>query len=247
MRCAAISSRGQLRPLLHPRDGLKRSPREPGFEETSAPTPPPSGQRSTSKTYATPHGTLLAIFLRASRFEVIGQTLDHFPVACAPRDDFHHDWTPEERRTMARISSGKLPPTGMNGPVSGARSANRARTYPSVRSRLMKDRRRQLPARSALTRPSYARDPNPALSPVCARPSPSRVVLNGWLVTKWGPWRGSAVGPAQPSRRIDPRFSTAGSSGPSRLLAGRHGHDRHRRPFGAPFRRYGVPDQLARS
>ena len=69
-------------------------------------------------------------------------------------------------------------------------------------------------------------------------------VLNGWLVTRWD--LAAAVMRDNATFMVDdPRFSTARIVGPSMLSLDGPAHDRHRRPFGAPFSRSGVHDQLA--
>jgi cytochrome P450 len=69
-------------------------------------------------------------------------------------------------------------------------------------------------------------------------------VLNGWLVTR----RDLAIRVMRDSDTFtvdDPRFSTAQVVGPSMLSLDGTAHDRHRRPFTAPFSRAEVHGQLA--
>jgi cytochrome P450 len=88
-------------------------------------------------------------------------------------------------------------------------------------------------------------DPHPALARLCvAEPVSWLPVLNGWLVTRWD--LAAAVMRDSATFTVDdPRFSTARIVGPSMLSLDGEGHDRHRRPFAAPFSRPGVHDQLA--
>jgi cytochrome P450 len=69
-------------------------------------------------------------------------------------------------------------------------------------------------------------------------------VLNGWLVTR----RDLAMRVMRDSGTFtvdDPRFSTAQVVGPSMLSLDGAAHDRHRRPFTAPFSMADVHAQLA--
>ena len=67
--------------------------------------------------------------------------------------------------------------------------------------------------------------------------------LNGWLVTR----RDLALAVMRDSAAFtvdDPRFSTARIVGPSMLSLDGPEHDRHRRPFAAPFSQAAVHEQL---
>jgi cytochrome P450 len=109
----------------------------------------------------------------------------------------------------------------------------------------MTDRAGQYPRGAALTLAELREDPHPALARLRETEPVSWVpVLNGWLVTR----RDLAAAVMRDSATFtvdDPRFSTARIVGPSMLSLDGPGHDRHRRPFGAPFSRSAVHDQLA--
>ena len=109
----------------------------------------------------------------------------------------------------------------------------------------MTDRAGQYPRGSALTLAELREDPHPALARLRETEPVSWVpVLNGWLVTRWD--LAAAVMRDSATFTVDdPRFSTARIVGPSMLSLDGPGHDRHRRPFGTPFSRSGVHDQLA--
>ena len=109
----------------------------------------------------------------------------------------------------------------------------------------MTDRAGQYPGGAALTLAELRDDPHPALARLReAEPVSWVPVLNGWLVTRWD--LAAAVMRDSATFTVDdPRFSTARIVGPSMLSLDGPGHDRHRRPFGAPFSRSGVHDQLA--
>ena len=109
----------------------------------------------------------------------------------------------------------------------------------------MTDRAGQYPRGSALTLAELREDPHPALARLRETEPVSWVpVLNGWLVTRWD--LAAAVMRDSAAFTVDdPRFSTARIVGPSMLSLDGPGHDRHRRPFGAPFSRSGVHDQLS--
>ena len=110
---------------------------------------------------------------------------------------------------------------------------------------VMTDRAGQYPRGAALTLAELREDPHPALARLReAEPVSWVPVLNGWLVTRWD--LAAAVMRDSAAFTVDdPRFSTARIVGPSMLSLDGPGHDRHRRPFGAPFSRSGVHDQLA--
>ncbi len=109
----------------------------------------------------------------------------------------------------------------------------------------MTDRAAQYPRGAALTLAQLSEDPHPALARLReAEPVSWVPVLNGWLVTRWD--LAAAVMRDSATFTVDdPRFSTAQIVGPSMLSLDGPAHDRHRRPFGAPFSRSGVHDQLA--
>ena len=109
----------------------------------------------------------------------------------------------------------------------------------------MTDRAGQYPRGAALTLAELREDPHPALARLRETEPVSWVpVLNGWLVTRWD--LAAAVMRDSATFTVDdPRFSTARIVGPSMLSLDGPGHDRHRRPFGAPFSRPAVHDQLA--
>lgn len=104
---------------------------------------------------------------------------------------------------------------------------------------------RRYPLGAAVTLAELREDPHPALARLRAAEPVSWVpVLNGWLVTRWD--LASAVMRDSTTFTVDdPRFSTARIVGPSMLSLDGAGHDRHRRPFAAPFSRSRVHDQLA--
>jgi cytochrome P450 len=109
----------------------------------------------------------------------------------------------------------------------------------------MTDRAAQYPRGAAVTLAELREDPHPALARLReAEPVSWVPVLNGWLVTRWD--LATAVMRDSAAFTVDdPRFSTARIVGPSMLSLDGAGHDRHRRPFAAPFSRSGVHDQLA--
>jgi cytochrome P450 len=104
---------------------------------------------------------------------------------------------------------------------------------------------RRYPLGAAVTLAELREDPHPALARLRAAEPVSWVpVLNGWLVTRWD--LAAAVMRDSAAFTVDdPRFSTARIVGPSMLSLDGAGHDRHRRPFAAPFSRSGVHGQLA--
>jgi cytochrome P450 len=109
----------------------------------------------------------------------------------------------------------------------------------------MTDRAGQYPRGAALTLAELAGDPHPALARLRETEPVSWVpVLSGWLVTRWD-LAAAVMRDSADFTVDDPRFSTARIVGPSMLSLDGPGHDRHRRPFGAPFSRSGVHDQLA--
>jgi cytochrome P450 len=112
---------------------------------------------------------------------------------------------------------------------------DRAGQYPQAR----------YPLGAAVTLAELSEDPHPALARLRAAEPVSWVpVLNGWLVTRWD--LAAAVMRDSATFTVDdPRFSTARIVGPSMLSLDGGGHDRHRRPFAAPFSRSSVHDQLA--
>ena len=103
----------------------------------------------------------------------------------------------------------------------------------------------QYPRGAALTLAELRDNPHAALARLRETEPVSWVpVLNGWLVTRWD--LAAAVMRDSATFTVDdPRFSTARIVGPSMLSLDGPGHDRHRRPFGAPFSRSAVHDQLA--
>jgi cytochrome P450 len=109
----------------------------------------------------------------------------------------------------------------------------------------MTDRAAQYPRGAAVTLAELREDPHLALAWLRrAEPVSWVPVLNGWLVTRWD--LAAAVMRDSAAFTVDdPRFSTARIVGPSMLSLDGAGHDRHRRPFAAPFSRSGVHDQLA--
>jgi cytochrome P450 len=108
----------------------------------------------------------------------------------------------------------------------------------------MTDRTGQYPRGAALTLAELREDPHPALARLRATEPVSWVpVLNGWLVTR----RDLALAVMRDSAAFtvdDPRFSTARIVGPSMLSLDGPEHDRHRRPFAAPFSQAAVHEQL---
>jgi cytochrome P450 len=104
---------------------------------------------------------------------------------------------------------------------------------------------RRYPLGAAVTLAELSNDPHRALARLRADEPVSWVaVLNGWLVTR----RDLAMAVMRDSATYtvdDPRFSTARIVGPSMLSLDGPQHDRHRRPFTAPFSRVSVHDQLA--
>ncbi len=109
----------------------------------------------------------------------------------------------------------------------------------------MRTRAREYPRGAALTLGELREDPHPALARLRETEPVSWVpALNGWLVTRWD--LAAAVMRDSATFTVDdPRFSTARIVGPSMLSLDGPGHDRHRRPFTAPFSRSGVHGQLA--
>ena len=109
----------------------------------------------------------------------------------------------------------------------------------------MNGRPRRYPLGAAVTLAELSEDPHPVLARLReAEPVSWLPVLNGWLVTRWD--LAAAVMRDSATFTVDdPRFSTARIVGPSMLSLDGAGHDRHRRPFAAPFSRSGVHDQLA--
>jgi cytochrome P450 len=109
----------------------------------------------------------------------------------------------------------------------------------------MTDRAGQYPRGAALTLAELREDPHPALARLRETEPVSWVpVLNGWLVTRWD-LAAAVLRDSAAFTVDDPRFTTARIVGPSMLSLDGAGHDRHRRPFGAPFSRSGVHDRLA--
>ena len=106
-------------------------------------------------------------------------------------------------------------------------------------------RARRYPLGAAVTLADLEDDPHPALARLRAAEPVSWVpVLNGWLVTR----RDLAVAVMRDSVTFtvdDPRFSTARVVGPSMLSLDGPPHDRHRRPFTAPFSRAACTSELA--
>ena len=105
-------------------------------------------------------------------------------------------------------------------------------------------RERRYPLGAALTLAELEDDPHPALARLRAAEPVSWVpVLSGWLVTR----RDLALAVMRDSTAFtvdDPRFSTARIVGPSMLSLDGPEHDRHRRPFAAPFSQAAVHEQL---
>jgi len=104
---------------------------------------------------------------------------------------------------------------------------------------------RRYPRGAAITLAELQDDPHPVLARLRpAEPVSWVPVLNGWLVTR----RDLALAVMRDSVTFtvdDPRFSTARVVGPSMLSLDGPSHDRHRRPFTAPFSRANVHDELA--
>ena len=111
----------------------------------------------------------------------------------------------------------------------------------------MAARVRRYPLGGAVTLADLEDDPHPALARLRAAEPVSWVpVLDGWLVTR----RDLAVAVMRDSVTFtvnDPRFSTARVVGPSMLSLDGPPHDRHRRPFSAPFSRASVHTSWPRS
>ena len=114
-----------------------------------------------------------------------------------------------------------------------------ARRYAATSMRV-----RQFPLGAAVTLAELTADPHPALARLRdAEPVSWVPVLNGWLVTR----RDLALRVMRDSAAFtvdDPRFSTARVVGPSMLSLDGPQHDRHRRPFTAPFSQAAVHQQL---
>ncbi len=108
----------------------------------------------------------------------------------------------------------------------------------------MTDRAAQYPRGAAVTLAELGGDPHPALARLReAEPVSWVPVLNGWLVTRWD--LAAAVMRDSAAFTVDdPRFSTARIVGPSMLSLDGPEHDRHRRPFAAPFSQAAVHEQL---
>ena len=108
----------------------------------------------------------------------------------------------------------------------------------------MTARTHRYPLGAAVTLAELRDDPHPALARLRAAEPVSWVpVLNGWLVTR----RDLALAVMRDSAAFtvdDPRFSTARIVGPSMLSLDGPEHDRHRRPFAAPFSQAAVHEQL---
>ncbi|MGI8451703.1 MAG: cytochrome P450 [Streptosporangiaceae bacterium] len=117
-------------------------------------------------------------------------------------------------------------------------------TGPGATSPAMTARARRYPLGAAVTLAELGDDPHPALARLRAAEPVSWVpVLNGWLVTR----RDLALAVMRDSAAFtvdDPRFSTARIVGPSMLSLDGPEHDRHRRPFAAPFGQAAVHEQL---
>ncbi len=105
-------------------------------------------------------------------------------------------------------------------------------------------RGRRFPLGAAVTLAELEDDPHPVLARLRdAEPVSWVPVLDGWLVTR----RDLALQVMRDSAAFtvdDPRFSTARIVGPSMLSLDGAQHDRHRRPFTAPFSHAAVHDQL---
>jgi cytochrome P450 len=108
----------------------------------------------------------------------------------------------------------------------------------------MTARTHRYPLGAAVTLAELRDDPHPALARLrAAEPASWVPVLNGWLVTR----RDLALAIMRDSTAFtvdDPRFSTARIVGPSMLSLDGPEHDRHRRPFAAPFSQAAVHEQL---
>jgi cytochrome P450 len=115
---------------------------------------------------------------------------------------------------------------------------------PGATSPAMTARTHRYPLGAAVTLAELRDDPHPALARLRAAEPVSWVpVLNGWLVTR----RDLALAVMRDSVAFtvdDPRFSTARIVGPSMLSLDGPEHDRHRRPFAAPFSQAAVHEQL---
>jgi cytochrome P450 len=115
---------------------------------------------------------------------------------------------------------------------------------PGATSAAMTARTHRYPLGAAVTLAELRADPHPALAQLRAAEPVSWVpVLNGWLVTR----RDLALAVMRDSAAFtvdDPRFSTARIVGPSMLSLDGPEHDRHRRPFAAPFSQAAVHEQL---
>ena len=149
---------------------------------------------------------------------------------------------PRDGRELKILGNLPLTPAG-RATVSRSTRAGRSTRFGTVE--VMTDRADQYPRGAALTLAELREDPHPALARLReAEPVSWVPVLNGWLVTRWdlaaAVMRDSATFTVN-----DPRFSTARIVGPSMLSLDGPDHDRHRRPFGAPFSRSAVHDQLA--
>lgn len=115
---------------------------------------------------------------------------------------------------------------------------------PGATSPAMTARTHRYPLGAAVTLAELRDDPHPALARLRAAEPVSWVpVLNGWLVTR----RDLALAVMRDNAAFtvnDPRFSTARIVGPSMLSLDGPEHDRHRRPFAAPFSQAAVHEQL---
>jgi cytochrome P450 len=115
---------------------------------------------------------------------------------------------------------------------------------PGATSPAMTARALRYPLGAAVTLAELRDAPHPALARLRAAEPVSWVpVLNGWLVTR----RDLALAVMRDSAAFtvdDPRFSTARIVGPSMLSLDGPEHDRHRRPFAAPFSQSAVHEQL---
>jgi cytochrome P450 len=115
---------------------------------------------------------------------------------------------------------------------------------PARRSPASGTRARQYPLGAAVTLAELSTDPHPTLARLRdAEPVSWVPVLNGWLVTR----RDLALQVMRDSAAFtvdDLRFSTARVVGPSMLSLDGPQHDRHRRPFTAPFSQAAVRGQL---
>lgn len=109
------------------------------------------------------------------------------------------------------------------------------------------DAEQAFPLGAAVTLEQLDQDPHPILSrlrqtePVSWLPA-----LNGWLVTRYD----LAVAVMRDSSTFtveDPRFSTGQVIGPSMLSLDGDAHDRHRAPFGGPFRPREVRERFAQA